>query len=149
MSRADHPRGRDALARESNTDLPLRLPGLGVALRIAVRALTLRCPQCGGRPVLVHWWRMRTACGQCGLDLQRGEPDYFIGSMMFNLVLGEGVFVLLLLGVMWWRWPAVAWDALQFLAPLGLVVMPAVLFPVSKLAWLGFDLALRPEPPPA
>ncbi|MBL8962292.1 MAG: DUF983 domain-containing protein [Gemmatimonadetes bacterium] len=147
MSPAEDPRGRDALVRESNTDLPLQFPGIGVALRIAARALTVRCPQCGGRPVLVHWWRMRPACGQCGLDLQRGEADYFIGSMMFNLVLGEGVFVLALLGAMAWRWPDVPWDALQVAVPLGLVLTPAILFPVSKLAWLGFDLALRPEPP--
>lgn len=141
------PAGREALARESNTELPLRLPGLGVALRIAGRALTLRCPQCGGRPVIVHWWRMRSHCGHCGLHLERGEADYFIGSMMFNLVLGEGVFVVALLGTLAWQWPRVPWDALQVAIPLGLVFAPAVLFPVSKLAWLGFDLALRPEGP--
>lgn len=90
---------------------------------------------------------MRATCGSCGLDLQRGEADYFIGSMMFNLVLGEGVFVLALLGSMAARWPEVPWDALQVMVPLGLVVTPAILFPISKLAWLGFDLALRPERP--
>ncbi len=98
--------------------------------------------------MLVHWWRMRRACGACQLDLERGEPDYFIGSMMFNLVLGEGLFVLILVAVLAARWPAIPWESLQVVVPAGLVAAPALLFPVSKLAWLGFDLALRPPPSP-
>ncbi len=138
--------GREALAREPNTDLPLRIPALGTSLRIVARAFTLRCPSCGGRPVLHHWWKMRHTCGQCGLDLERGESDYFIGSMMFNLVIGEGIFALIFIALMWWQWPTVPWEAIQWGLPIGLLLMPAILFPVAKLAWLGFDLAMRPGP---
>jgi uncharacterized protein (DUF983 family) len=147
MSGDARQRGRDALARESNTHLPLRIPGPREAARIALRALTLRCPACGGKPVLVHWLRMRRECGACGLDLERGEGDYFIGSMMFNLVLAEFLFVAVLVAVMWVRWPTVPWDTLQVLAPLGILVAPILLYPISKLVWLGFDLALRPGTP--
>jgi uncharacterized protein (DUF983 family) len=94
-----------------------------------------------------HWFRMRGRCGSCGLDLQRGETDYFIGSMLFNLVLGEMVFAAVFVAVLVWQWPSVQWDVIQWLAPAGLLVTPMLLFPVSKLAWLGFDLALRPEAP--
>ena len=146
MSAPEPASGRERLAREQNTDLPLALPSPRRALRIAGRALRLRCPACGRGPVLEHWWRLRTSCGACGIDLERGESDYFIGSMMFNLVLGEGVFALAFVGFLAWRWPHVPWDTIQVVVPLGLVAMPALLFPVSKLAWLGFDLALRPPP---
>ena len=95
--------------------------------------------------MIEHWFRMRQQCGACGRDLERGERDYFIGSMMFNLVLAELLFAAVFVGIMLWQWPRVSWEAIQFGVPLGLLVAPAILFPVSKLVWLGFDLALRPD----
>ncbi|MFO0985720.1 MAG: DUF983 domain-containing protein [Planctomycetota bacterium] len=109
------------------------------------RAARLRCPACGGGPVLHHWLKMRAACGACALPLERGEQDYFIGSMMWNLVLSEFLFIAVFIGVLVWQWPTVHWDAIQWVAPLGMAVVPFLLFPVSKLIWLAFDLILRPE----
>jgi hypothetical protein len=41
----------------------------------------------------------------------------------------------------------VPWDTLQWAAPLAMGAAPFVLFPFSKLAWLGFDILLRPVTP--
>jgi uncharacterized protein (DUF983 family) len=122
-------------------------PGFRRVLAVLGRAARLRCPHCGGGPVLQHWFKMRERCGNCGLAIERGERDYFIGSMMFNLVVSEMLFAVIFVGVLLARWPNVPWDTLEWAAPLGMLVAPFVLFPFSKLAWLGFDILLRPVTP--
>ena len=130
---------------EPNAGLALELPTLRRAAIVLARVLRLQCPECGAGPVRVHWFRMRERCGSCGLAIERGEQDYFIGSMMFNLLLSEFLFALGLVGVLVARWPDVPWDALQYAAPAAMFAAPFLLFPFSKLAWLAFDLVLRPE----
>ncbi|MFN8572261.1 MAG: DUF983 domain-containing protein [Gemmatimonadaceae bacterium] len=131
--------------RDDNEDLGLDPATPTAAARLIARALTLRCPACGGGPVLRHWLAMREQCGNCGLALERGERDYFIGSMMWNLVLSEFLFVGAFIGALVWQWPQVNWTAIQVIAPVGTLLTPFVLFPFSKLIWLAFDLILRPE----
>lgn len=121
------------------------MPGPRRVLRLVWRAITLRCPHCGGRPVLVHWLRMRERCGACGMALERGESDYFIGSMMFNVILSEFLFAGVFVAYLLVRWPDVPWDTIQWVAPAGMALAPVLLYPVSKLSWLAFDLALRPS----
>jgi uncharacterized protein (DUF983 family) len=144
-------------------DAPLTAPGGGVAgeesraglalprgrraALLFARALTLRCPHCGARPVLASWLRLRERCPACGLRLERGEHDYFLGGMMFNLVLAEFIFAGVFVAVLVATWPRVPWDAIQVAAPLGMLAAPFVLFPFSKLVWLAFDLMLRPAVP--
>jgi hypothetical protein len=95
--------------------------------------------------VLVHWFRLRERCGRCDRPLERGEQDYFLGGMLFNLVISEllfaGAFAAVLIGM----WPTVPWDGIEIAAPLGMAVTPFVMYPVSKLVWLAFDLILRPD----
>jgi uncharacterized protein (DUF983 family) len=136
------------LAREPNDELSLEMPSARRTAGLLGRALTLRCPNCGGGPTREHWLRMRPACGSCGMPIERGEPDYFIGSMMFNLILSEGLFLVLLVGGVIASWPDIAWTALEIATPLGMIAAPILLFPFSKLAWLAFDLVLRPDAAP-
>lgn len=111
------------------------------------RAVRLRCPNCGGRPVLADWFHLRARCPECGLRFERGERDYFIGSMMFNLVLAELVFAAAFVGALLYTWPDVPWDTLEWAAPALMIAAPFALFPFSKLAWLAFDILLRPVSP--
>ena len=122
-------------------------PGWRRVLQVIGRAARLRCPHCGGGPVLVHWFKMRGRCGNCGLAIERGERDYFIGSMMFNLVVSELLFAAAFVTTLVVAWPNVPWDFLQWAAPLAMGIAPFVLFPFSKLVWLGFDILLRPVTP--
>jgi len=122
-------------------------PGWRRLFQVLGRAARLRCPNCGGRPVLVHWFKMRDRCGSCGLAIERGERDYFIGSMMFNLVVSELLFATTFIVTLVAAWPNVPWDTMQWAAPLGMGAAPFVLFPFSKLTWLGFDILLRPVTP--
>jgi len=144
-----HPRNTDsALTTErAESARTLSWPGWRRVFTVLSRAARLRCPNCGGGPVLVHWFKMRTRCGNCALAIERGERDYFIGSMMFNLAVSELLFAAIFVGTLIFAWPNVPWDTLQWAAPLGIAAAPFVLFPFSKLAWLGFDILLRPVTP--
>jgi hypothetical protein len=90
---------------------------------------------------------MRERCGACQRPLQRGEHDYFIGAMMFNLVLSEALFISVLSLLLYLLPPPTPWDALERWVPVGMIAAPFLNFPFAKLAWLGFDLLFRPDRP--
>lgn len=125
----------------------MRFQGFARSGRLFARALTLRCPHCGGRGVLASWFKLTRACPRCGLRLERGESDYFLGGMMFNIALAEGAFVILLITTLVVTWPRVPWTLLEFGAPAAMLLAPVILYPFSKLVWLAFDLMLRPVVP--
>lgn len=131
--------------RDGNEHLEMVVPRLGRLLTVIGRAVSLRCPACGGGPVRESWFRMRPKCGRCGLRLERGEEDYFIGGMLFNLVLSELLFATVFSVVLVVMWPTVPWDGIQIGAPIGMALAPFLLYPVSKLLWLAVDLAFRPD----
>ena len=132
---------------ERQTQTGLVVPGPRQAARLFGRALLLRCPNCGRGPVLEHWLRLRVRCGNCGLRLQRGEHDYFTGSMMILFVLAGSLLLGALVVTLLVTWPNVPWDLLQNGLPILMVVALPALFPFSKLLWLAFDLVLRPVTP--
>lgn len=115
--------------------------------RMLGRALTLRCPNCGSHRIMASWFHMRERCPVCGLRVEREGNDYLTGSVMFNIVLAELLFVIVLVAYLVAVWPRVPWDTLEIVAPLAMAVAPFVLFPFSKLVWLAADLSLRPLRP--
>lgn len=127
-----------------HSEAGLAVPRPGRVLRLLWRALRLRCPNCGRGRIPAGWFRMRSRCPACGLRTERGERDYYLGSMLFNLIVAEAIFVAALVGVLFLSWPAVPWDLLEIAAPLLMVAAPIALFPWSKVLWLAFDLAFRP-----
>ena len=132
---------------ERQTQTGLVVPGPRQAARLFGRALRLRCPNCGGGPVLQHWLKLRVRCGNCGIRLQRGEHDYFTGSMMILFVLAGTLLLGALVVTLLVTWPEVPWDLLQDWLPVLMIVALPALFPFSKLLWLAFDLMLRPATP--
>ena len=125
----------------------LELPTFGRLLRLLGRALRLSCPNCGKGPVLQHWLKMRVRCGTCGIRLERGEHDYFAGSMLLNfcltgLLLMIGVVVLIVTTK-----PDIEWSVLEYGGPVAMLALPLILFPFTKLLWLAADIAMRPVSP--
>lgn len=110
------------------------------------RALLLRCPRCGLYGQFVSWFRLKERCERCHLRLQRGEEhDYWIGGMMFNIVLSEALAVFVVGGFILLSWPDVPWGFVRVGAILLMLAAPLLLFPVSRLVWLAFDLVFRPK----
>ena len=128
----------------------VRLPGQPIeldatrALRMVGRAVRRRCPSCGGQPIFEGYFRLRPYCRGCGLRLERGEADYFLGAYLLNLAAAELVFAVGFLLLLLATWPTPPWDMLEYICAAGVVVAPIVLYPFSKTVWLAADLALRP-----
>lgn len=115
-----------------------------VALYLA-RALRIRCPVCGSRGIFASWFHMKSHCPRCNLALDRHESeDYFLGGMMFNIVLAELAFVT---GLVIWliaSWPDPPWTLIEWVGIPFMVIAPMVFYPLSKTIWLAFDLTFRP-----
>ena len=114
------------------------------AVKMIVRALVRRCPNCGSPGIFAGYTTLRERCPRCGLRLHRGESDYFIGAYLLNLVAVELLFALVLGLVFVTTYPNTPWALLQW-GGLVLMIAGAVLcYPFSKALWLAADLIFRP-----
>jgi uncharacterized protein (DUF983 family) len=112
--------------------------------RLIGRALRRRCPQCGGADVFRSYLHQRSACPSCGLRLDRGERDFFIGAYTINLVVAELLVLIVGLAVLIGTWPTVPWTILTYGLVALMVAAPIMLYPLSRQAWLACDLIFRP-----
>jgi uncharacterized protein (DUF983 family) len=122
-------------------------PTLRHAIRLFGRALRLRCPNCGGRPIFRSWFRMRPYCPVCGIPLEHGESGYQVGSYMFNIIASELIFAVLFVVVLGVTWPAPPWTLLQYGGIVLMLLAPVLFYPFSKTLFLAFDLLFRPATP--
>ena len=109
------------------------------------RAARLMCPYCGARGVLESWFKLADRCSACGLRFERGEQDYFTGSMLFNLVVVETLFAVGVVSAIVAMWPTPAWRLIFFGGIGFMTVAPFAFFPFSKTLWLALDLVFRPR----
>jgi uncharacterized protein (DUF983 family) len=117
---------------------------LGRFLHLTGQALRLRCPRCGSRGLFRSYFSLQRTCPSCGLVLDRGEPDYWIGGYTVNFIAAEMLVSLVLLVVILVTWPDVPWDAVMY-GGVGLAILVPILFyPMSKMLWLAWDYCFRP-----
>jgi hypothetical protein len=64
--------------------------------------------------------------------------------MMFNIVLSEALAVSTVALAIWASYPDIPWTAIWFGATALMIAAPFLLFPVSRIVWLAFDLVFRP-----
>jgi uncharacterized protein (DUF983 family) len=108
------------------------------------RALLLRCPNCGGKKLFYGFFEMKERCPTCGILMERGESDYFIGAYTVNLIAVEILLAVGFLIVVSVTWPNPPWMALQY-GGVVLSILGAVLcYPFAKTTWLAVDLIFRP-----
>jgi len=88
--------------------------------------------------------RMRPECPVCGLQLDRGESDYFYGAFLLNFVAAELVPVVVFVVALIATWPTPPWNLLTAFTAVLAVIAPILLYPTTKALWLAFDLMLRP-----
>ncbi|MDB4887432.1 MAG: putative rane protein [Gemmatimonadetes bacterium] len=148
MASRVHNPGPAAPGTPRTTDSPLDMPSTGLALRILVRVLRLRCPHCGGGHVLNRRAGVNDRCAECNFRFERSEENYFMGAMFFNFMMGTSLFVAALLAIIAFSGPTIPWDMLQYVLPILLAVCMVVLYPVSKVVWLAVDVMLRPVTAP-
>ena len=108
------------------------------------RAIRLKCPHCGGGSLFTGFFRMKERCPSCGLLLERGEGDYFIGAYTLNLIAVEVLLAVAFTVVVIVTWPDPPWLALQY-GGVALSVLGALAcYPFAKTTWLAVDMAFRP-----
>ncbi len=119
------------------------------------RALQLRCPECGCKPIFAPWWQTRSlrdwftpldGCPRCGYAYER-EPGYFllaIWAVNYGLgsILGLGIYFSLLFTV-----------ELSTPQILTAVLLPVLAFNLlfarhAKAIFLAFDHFCDPHRPP-
>jgi uncharacterized protein (DUF983 family) len=87
---------------------------------------------------------MRSHCPNCGLQLDRGESDYFYGAYLLNFVAAELVAVFAFVVGLIATWPSPPWNMLTATTVVIAIVAPIALYPTMKAIWLAVDLMLRP-----
>lgn len=114
------------------------------ALKLLGRGIRLRCPNCGQGKIRQSWLKLKPKCPVCGLRTDRGEQDFFLGGMMWNIVFAEGALVIaaLLIGVI--TWPDVPWTLMQWVGTTLMVIVPFLFYPFSLGFWLANDIWIRP-----
>ena len=89
----------------------------------------------------------RESCPACGMRLDRGERDFFIGAYTINLIVAEMLVFFGGIAVLRLTWPDVPWDGLMYGLGALMVIAPIVLYPFARQVWLATDLILRPSEP--
>jgi uncharacterized protein (DUF983 family) len=113
-------------------------------LTMVGRALRLRCPHCGQDRLPERWMKLKLKCGACGLRTERGEEDYFLGGMMLNIALAEGLLVLAGAGIAAATWPEVPWTLMLGIGLVLMIAAPFLCYPLSLCLWIAADLTVRP-----
>jgi uncharacterized protein (DUF983 family) len=142
--RATH--GTPALRRRM-TDTPMTTPSAGRAFAALSSLVRLGCPHCRRGRVLRGWYGMHEQCSVCHFRYERSDENYFQGAMFINFMIGGFTFAASLLAVLMLSWPNVPWDALTFGAPVVMLMLMVLLYPLSKIVWLTVDVMVRPVTP--
>lgn len=110
------------------------------------RALRLRCPVCGAKPIFARWGEMVERCPRCAYSFER-EEGYWVGAMIVNLGVAQALFLAILLGGVIATRPDIPWPALT-VASLGtMLAWPIWFYPRSKTLWIWLDLLVHPYTP--
>ena len=116
--------------------------------RLAWRAITIaarrRCPACGEGRIWTDGFSLRERCTECGLPPDRGEPDYFLGAYLFNLIAAELLVALLMIVLVVATWPTPPWRVVLYGAGALAVVAPVITYPFATTLWLAVDMIFRP-----
>jgi uncharacterized protein (DUF983 family) len=109
------------------------------AARAFVRGLLRHCPRCGSGNLFKRWTHIIDHCPRCGLIFE-AEEGYWVGAMIWNLVVTELLFVVLVgIGVAL-TWPELAVWPLVIIGVALNGLVPILFYPVSKTLWVATDL---------
>ena len=108
------------------------------------RAIRLRCPHCGGKKIFASMFELKDRCPTCGMQLERGEKDYFVGAYLFNLIAVELILFFCVCGFVYVTWPDPPWDVITYTTAFLMLSGCVLCYPFAKTTWLAVDLAIRP-----
>ena len=110
------------------------------------RGLLLRCPVCGGRGVIHHWFGIVDRCPACDLKLERIE-GHSIGYIGLNtMVCFTLTFWVVLIGAIIMV-PDVRVGPLLIAGLIPAAIGPILFAPGARTVWTAIDLMMRPLKP--
>jgi len=109
------------------------------------RGATRRCARCGSPGLFRHWTAMVADCPSCGLHFERAH-GYWSGSMGLNLIVTEGLFLVVFVAMIVATWPDVPWVAVLVVTVALSIVTPIFFHPFSRTLWVAAERHYsRPE----
>lgn len=109
-----------------------------------LRALALRCPECGSGGLFRRWLLLQPRCPRCALKTDRGNRDHFVGAYLVNLIIAELLFAAAFGAWMLSVWPDVPWDRIELVLVAAMLAAPLLLYPFTRTVWLAADLIFDP-----
>ena len=109
-------------------------------LPVLRRALTLRCPRCGGTALFRGWFEMAESCALCGLRYERAQ-GYWVGAIYVNY----GATTAIALTAFFLTWPRVPMAVQLPVLGVFVVLFPLWFFRYSRSLWIGLEFLLNPE----
>ena len=86
---------------------------------------------------------MREHCPGCGLRFER-EPGYWVGAVVVNTVVIFATFVVVFGSLTAATWPDVPWATVLWVTVSLNLVIPVLLYPLSKTIWMALELSWHP-----
>lgn len=108
------------------------------------RALQLRCPLCGHKPITHSFGEIVEQCPGCDYAFEQGESGYYVGALIMNMAVCLGSFLLTFGLGLALTWPDVPWTVLSYVCIGAMVVIPIWFYPRSKTLWIYADLKIHP-----
>jgi uncharacterized protein (DUF983 family) len=115
-------------------------------MRMVIRGLTRRCPNCGEARITEGYFRLKGACPRCGLRFSRLDGQWS-GDIGINTIVTFTLLYVVLLGGTLLMWGDVRVGVLAIVATFVVLVFPVLFVPVAKTLWLAIDLVMRPVQP--
>lgn len=109
------------------------------------RALRRHCPRCDGE-AFDGWFTMRDHCPRCGLRFER-EPGYWVGAVIINTAIIFATFLVVFGGLIVLTYPDVPWGLVLAITIGANVVVPIVVYPLSRTIWLALEMSWHPLEP--
>lgn len=107
-----------------------------------LRALALRCPNCGQPGVLRSWTRLVDRCPRCDHRYQRHE-GYWLGAVAINTGVTIAVFAGVLVVGTAATWPDPPWTAISVATVATTLIFPVLFYPWSKTLWVALEISLH------
>lgn len=108
------------------------------------RALRMRCPLCGHKPITHSFGEIVERCPGCGYEFEQGESGYYVGALIMNMAVCLLSFAAVFGIALLVTWPDVPWTVVSYLCIAAMVVVPIWFYPRSKTVWIWADLKIHP-----
>jgi hypothetical protein len=86
-------------------------------------------------------------CPRCGMHFERTQ-GYWLGSMLINLAVTMGIWLVTFVGLMVATWPDVPWGWVMAVVVAVTVIVPVAFHPIARTIWVALERHVRARSEP-